>query len=960
MARPKENVILSEAFEQKCQREKEKLKVELKRNLKEDIIRLLTEEIHPDVNITDGVDVVPSHLLILKARAKRLFEIVKIDSDKYDSINKVNIPWSNCRRLEDFVKQLYYTENVNSLIDEIEDSLNHKTTKKIDDLNHNSCYSNHKNNTLNPTPESNSQNTGEIHLSDVHLTENVNTVENFNCNPVSICISVNEESRNGENVCEGKENISITDNNGSTSITKDNVSTSIAKDNVSTSIAKDNVSTSIAKDNVSTSVAADNVSTSIAADNVSTSVTDDNVSTSVTDDNVSTSVTDDNVSTLVTDNTNLPDLIKLSYSLSLPHQCCSILGEDLLRAFLQEMCCDCSLVVAGQQFKAHKFVFYFIFQKKCILAARSEYFEAMLGGQWRESDSQTIELEGINPGAVEQALLYLYGGVIDVIETCNVPDLLVVGDMYGMKGLKHISSFLIIKDYCHFFHKPCSSCLSLAGDALTLAVTYNLQDLQEKCIKWINRYFTKFWSSRSFASQHEDILTLCCDQLISQISEQNVVDMIMDSHKLQGNVPHVKWAEPILHLTSQLMTATIQFISNNFISIMGSKQFLGWEKGAAWNLSVLEDIFGQVIESVSPSNGCKIYQALLRLDEYNASLEDSSGREDLHEFIKYLLKKSETFLRVNIHQVTLTEDWAVLPETIRNKILSCASYVCFDSGNNMTRKRPPKLPSSRKTNISGAVIQSLRDDHEFKKKATSLNKNSTNSKKLISNSGSHTKSKQISNKTPVTSSASAANPSLPSTSRQNGHPKSGKSSKVIKKVGSIPKEEIGDSSKEVTHSYLRLKAAPSYHRQISWSPESDRIPSPSNTSPRITTKIPIFRSSSLSPFQERSRPRSPDTVSVTRYADTNQSLLATQSSQVKEADGLAEPVVLRKHKTLTDDMKERRWSSPAYTIISSDDSQLLKRSTSTMSSCLESRSIGRDSRTRLLPLFEVVFHQPSQ
>ena len=31
---------------------------------------------------------------------------------------------------------------------------------------------------------------------------------------------------------------------------------------------------------------------------------------------------------------------------------------------------------------------------RCILAARSQYFEAMLGGPWRESEEDCINLEG--------------------------------------------------------------------------------------------------------------------------------------------------------------------------------------------------------------------------------------------------------------------------------------------------------------------------------------------------------------------------------------------------------------------------------------------------------------------------------------------------------------------------------------------------------------------------------------
>lgn len=52
----------------------------------------------------------------------------------------------------------------------------------------------------------------------------------------------------------------------------------------------------------------------------------------------------------------LPDLIKTSCCTVLPHQTCSRLGDDLLRAYLQEIDCDCTISVDNQDFKCHRFV----------------------------------------------------------------------------------------------------------------------------------------------------------------------------------------------------------------------------------------------------------------------------------------------------------------------------------------------------------------------------------------------------------------------------------------------------------------------------------------------------------------------------------------------------------------------------------------------------------------------------
>ncbi|XP_050413168.1 BTB/POZ domain-containing protein 8 [Patella vulgata] len=912
MARPKDKALLSEAFEQRCQREKEKLKVNLGKVLQEDILRLLTEELHMDTSVTDGHQTAAAHRFILSARASSLFNGVK-EKINEDSMTTFTIPHNNIFHLKDFIKQLYYTENVDSLLDEYSqgfvkrqngDKICDAMLNNLDDLNHNSSDLTKDNRDRSSCSyETNTgnyeSNNGEVTLSDVKVQ----------MKQVDSVVEKRNEDDSHEQICENDLN---------------------------------------EKENVTPSESGS------------------------------------------TDNNTLSNLIKMSYNLALPHVCCSCLGQDLLRAFLQEKCTDCSLIVAGQQFKTHR----------CILAARSEYFEAMLGGQWRESDRNDIELEGVSPGAVEQALLYLYGGVTDIIETCNIPDLLLVGDMYGMIGLKEVASYQIKKDFCHFFHKPCSACLSSAGDALTLAVTYDLHDMKERCVKWINKYFTKFWSSRTFAAQHEEILHICCNNLISQISEQNVVDIIMDTHKLSGNLPSVKWAEPILYLISQLNHATKSFISQNFVSVMSSKQFLCWEKGAAWNASVLEDIFGSVIETVSPSNGCKIYQKLLDLEKYFALIEYSINNEDIAAFIKYLIKKCETFLRINIHQVTLTEDWSNLSEDIRTKILSCASYVCIDY--NKMKKAPPKLNTNRKIKV--ASTQKIKKSSTVKPLTRQLSENpqtATKSDTLLTRQTSTPSARPPSRGRPVEKAATKTtkNPKCETSSMQ---PQRDVKTNIKTKKQSEQKQEDGATSDlhQRTHEVQYLGASSIPKRQLSWSPDPEGSISPISVSPRSDSRIPIHRTSSLSPrgkIDSRSlenllgehrsqascgfcpaveeslagaetneeslaaKSRIIDSVSIQNSCklsvafDRNQSkqsitMEQTSTACTKAAENV-DPVQFLRLKTLGRNIdKERRWSSPPMVFSQPNLNEGLLDGRSSVSS--------EDLSPRLLPLFSVEFHKP--
>lgn len=61
---------------------------------------------------------------------------------------------------------------------------------------------------------------------------------------------------------------------------------------------------------------------------------------------------------------------------------------------------DVTLIVSGQRFNSHK----------VILAARSQYFRALLFGGMRESSQQEIELQGTTLSAFKTLLKYVYTG----------------------------------------------------------------------------------------------------------------------------------------------------------------------------------------------------------------------------------------------------------------------------------------------------------------------------------------------------------------------------------------------------------------------------------------------------------------------------------------------------------------------------------------------------------------------
>lgn len=76
------------------------------------------------------------------------------------------------------------------------------------------------------------------------------------------------------------------------------------------------------------------------------------------------------------------------------------LSEDIGALYLSDDCSDVTLIVGGQRFNGHKI----------ILAARSQYFRALLFGGLKESTQSEIELKDANLAAFKGLLEYIYTG----------------------------------------------------------------------------------------------------------------------------------------------------------------------------------------------------------------------------------------------------------------------------------------------------------------------------------------------------------------------------------------------------------------------------------------------------------------------------------------------------------------------------------------------------------------------
>lgn len=110
----------------------------------------------------------------------------------------------------------------------------------------------------------------------------------------------------------------------------------------------------------------------------------------------------------------------------------SRMAEDMIWAFENDLHADVSFQVRDETLSLHT-----IKAHKCILAARSQYFQSLLSGGLSESGSDTITISDTDYNSFRMVLYYLYTQTVDLknISDC-VMDVFMLAAKYAITGLR--------------------------------------------------------------------------------------------------------------------------------------------------------------------------------------------------------------------------------------------------------------------------------------------------------------------------------------------------------------------------------------------------------------------------------------------------------------------------------------------------------------------------------------------
>lgn len=164
----------------------------------------------------------------------------------------------------------------------------------------------------------------------------------------------------------------------------------------------------------------------------------------------------------------------------------------------------------------------------------------------------------------------------------------------------------------------------------------------------------------------------------------------MDCNKLLATIPNVRWAEPVFQLGSNLLDASMKYLTDHFAGVLTSEQLqrIGFDQ--TWNVSRLEDHLMAAADRLGPEQACRSYSTLHKM--LNSSSTDSYRKIKTSALLTELLTKIhgrvEKCLIREAARAARTSSWLKMDLELRRKIQELACLVIVPT--ETTKSRPSR------------------------------------------------------------------------------------------------------------------------------------------------------------------------------------------------------------------------------------------------------------------------------
>ncbi|CAN9500866.1 unnamed protein product [Ophioblennius macclurei] len=527
------------------------------------------------------------------------------------------------------------------------------------------------------------------------------------------------------------------------------------------------------------------------------------------------------------------------------------LGADMLALYQRGEQCDTTIHVEEQVFSCHR----------AVLCARSEYFRAMLSGNWKESSGHSITLQGLGPDEMEIVLQFIYGAIVDLPSGANASQVVLAGNMLLLEGLKDVVEMILIRDYCRFFPKPIGGVKKTIPECLSLTHALGLQSLHTLCKRWIAGHFVQVWGERNFSFLPVELQRACFTAVAETITVQNVVTILCQSEHLICSLPEVKWAQKVMELATELQEEALQVIIQNLSKVIHTQPFQDFRAREAITREplLLRKLCSAIADRVTVDNCCYLFTAvnLVCGDESDKATvleqQEQKPEEPFRQEFCMLRGRLWTFQVQSFYAIRHTTGWEALSSRHQEKILADA----LDEGDSRRLCKKPILTSSKLKPVRCPLPASesfpLHKNSRFvvKRSCTSVNK--LNGQVTSNKPGDSPASKAKSTKKPeekakagTAETASSSMPIVKVTRAARDRPDAASTSGPKSFVGGKEQEKkpnpgirpkMCHPSRTFSSQTTGMKAQKSSARKVHNSTGTSPAPPPNSAAPRQRTEL---------------------------------------------------------------------------------------------------------------------------
>ncbi|KAH0506050.1 TD and POZ domain-containing protein 1-like [Microtus ochrogaster] len=192
------------------------------------------------------------------------------------------------------------------------------------------------------------------------------------------------------------------------------------------------------------------------------------------------------------------------------------LGDDLGELWKNSSFTDCCLVVAGQEFLAHK----------AILAAHSPVFRAMVEHDMEESRKNRIEIHDLKPEVFKAMIDFIYTGKEPVLHSM-ADAVLAAADKYGLEHLKVMCERALCRDLS----------VENAAHTLFLADLHSTGQLKTQVLNFITAHASEVSQTASCTLMVDSCPHLVAEAYSSLASAQCIILETPPNHLKQSQEP---------------------------------------------------------------------------------------------------------------------------------------------------------------------------------------------------------------------------------------------------------------------------------------------------------------------------------------------------------------------------------------------------------------------------------------